>query len=474
MKTKLQTLVSLLLLLSMASVSNAQAPRLWGVTGGGGTMNYGTIICADSTGTNFHVSYNFDYNNGAMPVGSLCGGGNGKLYGVTYLGGWGDSCVCYDYDTVTEICHNFHNLFQDIDSGWDAMSGMMMASDGMLYGTCGAGGNNGGGVIYRINPATDSYSPLFHMNQATGSYSICPLIQLPDGKLYGTAAYGGLHSGGTIYSFNPTDSSYTDLFDLDSTWGSTPQYGALLLATDGKLYGTTQMGGSHNQGVIYSYDVQHGVYAKLHDFDSIEGYRPMGGLMQANNGMMYGMTYYGGDYNSGSVFRFNPANNAFAVLHHFSGTDGAYPQRELTQASNGKLYGVTSSGGLNNGGVAFSFDIMTDSLTVLKNFSDIGCSNPSCDIIETNAHVQAHNTNVPVVSDIAIQCYPNPATDNITLLGQILNNNSQVEITDMQGRLVSAGSRNGNVINVSMLPAGVYAVKVINGQTLCQGKFVKQ
>lgn len=44
---------------------------------------------------------------------------------------------------------------------------------------------------------------------------------------------------------------------------------------------------------------------------------------------------------------------AFTVLHSFDGTDGANPYSSLTQATDGNLYGTTSSGGALDSGTIF-------------------------------------------------------------------------------------------------------------------------
>src|SRR6185503_6881000 len=112
--------------------------------------------------------------------------------------------------------------------------GMMRAADGMLYGLAGEGGLYNGGVIYRVDPLIDSYSPVYNFNSATGSVPYGRLIQLSDGKLYGMTYQGGQNSMGVIFSFNPEDSTYTELHDFNYSTGVGPMYENLLKATDGK------------------------------------------------------------------------------------------------------------------------------------------------------------------------------------------------------------------------------------------------
>ena len=46
-------------------------------------------------------------------------------------------------------------------------------------------------------------------------------------------------------------------------------YGSLIQASDGKLYGMTNGGGSNNVGVIFSYDLSSSTYTRLKDFDKV-------------------------------------------------------------------------------------------------------------------------------------------------------------------------------------------------------------
>jgi uncharacterized repeat protein (TIGR03803 family) len=64
----------------------------------------------------------------------------------------------------------------------------------------------------------------------------------------------------------------------------------------------------------------------------------------------------------------------FLTLVNFNGTDGALPLGPLIQAADGNLYGTTLSGGANGYGTVFKVTPRTGTLTTVYSF----CSQPGC------------------------------------------------------------------------------------------------
>lgn len=72
----------------------------------------------------------------------------------------------------------------------------------------------------------------------------------------------------------------------------------LTRATDGKLYGVTNIGGAHNQGTVFEITTG-GTFTKMHDFTGRErdGAQAESGLMQKTDGNLCGATTLGGSSN---------------------------------------------------------------------------------------------------------------------------------------------------------------------------------
>jgi uncharacterized repeat protein (TIGR03803 family) len=252
---------------------------------------------------------------------------------------------------------------------------LIQASNGKLYGMTVVGGSLGVGVIFSFDPLTSTYSKEMDFDKSIGGVPHGSLIQASDGKLYGMTEAGGTKDRGVIFSFDPSTSIYTKLLDFDNINGAAP-LGSLIQASDGKLYGMTNRGGINDKGVIFSIDPSTSAFARLKDLDVTNGSSPVGSLMQATDGKLYGMTYDGGSFGYGVIFSYNPLAASYSNLHDFVYTDGANPQGNLMQSVNGKLYGMTNSGGSAYAGVIVFFDPATSTYTKLKDFEGINGAKP--------------------------------------------------------------------------------------------------
>jgi len=466
MKTKFY---ALFLLCTIAALSTSAQTQLWGTATHGGATGQGTIFSADQYGNNFHVEYSLVNALGAWPNGSPVLADNHKLYGVTELGGFGDSCVVYSYDPLTGTFTDIHDLYQYIQFGYNAKSGMFKSENGMLYGLTSNGGLNGSGVIYQVDPFTDTYTDIYDFNMTDGANPWGTLIQLLDGKLYGMTQSGGANNAGVIFSFDPVTMVYTKLYVFDYVNGGNPTYGKLMQASDGKLYGTTQGGGNNSDGVIFSFDIASGVYTKLHDFNGTNGMYPNASLIQATNGKLYGMTANGGSYYNGVLYSYEIGTSTFSKLYDFNSIDGSNPKRGVTQASSGKLHGTTYSGGTSGAGVAFSYDILTGTYTKQVDFNLLIGAGPDCEIIETPMLTPLSVPSLYTQAEVLVG--PNPVTDYLTITAS--DKNDVITITNVLGdelASVQVSSFSDTKLDISEFPS----VFFVRGQNSVAKKIVRQ
>src|ERR1700724_2225441 len=138
-----------------------------------------------------------------------------------------------------------------------------------------------------------------------------PLIQGSDGNFYGTAQVSSegnsQPNGGTVFSLTPAG-----MFKLLHTFTAAPNKyangnnpGFLIEGPDGKLYGTTLFGGLNNNGVLYLAGKNGLGFQVIHQFCSkancTEG--ASGALVVGTEGDLYGSSFTGGTGNSGQYYQ---------------------------------------------------------------------------------------------------------------------------------------------------------------------------
>ncbi|MGO8672197.1 MAG: beta strand repeat-containing protein, partial [Capsulimonadaceae bacterium] len=337
----------------------------------GGSSNEGMVFQIDTSG-NVTVLHSFGDgsvpDDGTSPYAGLVLGSNGIFYGTTNSGGSAGLGTVFSITSagVVTILHSFGDGSVS-DDGANPEAALIQASDGNFYGTTYDGGSANGGAVYRITPS-GVVTILHNFNDGTvsndGTNSRAALVQGGDGNFYGTTDSGGSAGGGTVFRITPA-SVVTILHNFgDGTVpndGTYPQ-GGLIQASDGNLYGTSNNGGSAGYGAAWRISLS-GVMTVLHDFSDgsvpFDVHYPGGGLIQATDGNLYGVSWQGGYGNNGTAFRMSLTGNV-SILHGFS--DGSVPgdgtnlATRLVQASDGTLYGTSSYGGVAGGGTFFRID----------------------------------------------------------------------------------------------------------------------
>src|SRR5258708_6860047 len=192
------------------------------------------------------------------------------------------------------------------------------------------------------------------------------IAQGRDGNLYLTAAGGNGGAAnctvtycGEAFFITPSG-SVTDVFDFSNNscpgaFCGNGAYGGLTLGTDGNYYGATQNGGTTgNNGTVFKLTPA-GVATALYNFTGAsDGSHPYGSPIQGTDGNFYGSTYAGGTAGAGVIFKIT-TGGTYTVLHNINGTtDENGPWGSLVQATDGKLYGITSNIGIGLWGTIFS------------------------------------------------------------------------------------------------------------------------
>jgi uncharacterized repeat protein (TIGR03803 family) len=265
-------------------------------------------------------------------------------------------------------------------------------------------------------------------------------------------------------------------FDND-TDGSLPE-SSLVQAADSLLYGTAEMGGNNDKGVIFSYNTSTGIYNKVYDFGgNNDGTYPHCTLLNASNGLLYGVTTEGGISGLGTIFNYDILTGNEAVLYNFgSDSDGASPAGSLMQASNGLLYAMTTQGGGSDGGTIISYNILNGKETVVNRFN--GSTTGEFSIGATNGNLVEVNspTSIPQISRTSnqLQISPNPSTGQFIIQLPGTQSDYPTEVYNMLGQKVEQHtlSTAQNTLNLSNQAAGMYFVYVQTDAGTVTGKVV--
>jgi uncharacterized repeat protein (TIGR03803 family) len=331
--------------------------NLYGTTfNGGNTLNEGTIYTITSDGK-FSTLYSFCPAEGCLDGGGptgLVAGGDGNLYGTTAGGGAWDRGTLFQISPSGQykVLYNFCSSY-DCGDGSDPFSAPLVGADGNFYGTTYFGGRQGKGVVYRVT-GSGEYTVLYDFcsrpNCADGSTPFSPPVQDASGNLYGTTFYGGGSNYGVVYEIT----SSGQFIVLHSFGGvAISPSAALVLATDGNLYGTTV--GGYGKGAEIFEVTPAGEFSQLYTFCetcSGSGIEPYGTLLQSTDGTFYGMTNGGGAFGYGIVFSYSLN---FGPMVKTVPTVGKVGSRIIILGNN-----LTGSSSVTFNGVAAAFTVESD------------------------------------------------------------------------------------------------------------------
>lgn len=147
---------------------------------------------------------------------------------------------------------------------------------------------------------------------------------------------------------------------------------AALTFSQRELWGTVSNGGNFGHGYIFKTDSIGNDLVIVHHFDSINGLNP-GALLAASNNKLYGLTASGGQnasslFSGGVFYEYDLTTGVFTVLQHFGQANtqitGSFPAgdglRTLTEVSPGLIYGQIRSA--YQGGVIFAYNTTTQTI----------------------------------------------------------------------------------------------------------------
>ena len=239
--------------------------KLYGATTTGGT-EFGTVFELSPSGDNSDTwkettLYSFQaFEIQANP--GMVFDPKGNLYGS-----WFQLYSCYPGCGMVYELKRVNGIWQETNlyafkgagNGGEPMAGVILDSEGNLYGTGAEGGNNWG-IAFELKRSGSNWTQvMLHNfcslnNCADGSQPEAPLVFDKTGDLYGTTLGGGTGCNypgcGVVFKLSPTKTGWTEtvLYSFKGKPdGSSPVQG---LTLDGKdnLFGVTSAGGKGGAG----------------------------------------------------------------------------------------------------------------------------------------------------------------------------------------------------------------------------------
>jgi uncharacterized repeat protein (TIGR03803 family) len=323
--------------------------NLYGTSYGLASSNeYGTVFEVTTSGT-VSTIYTFcsktNCADGSFPVAGLILANDLNFYGTTTSGGAYGAGTVFKLTPAGTIT-TLYSFCQQIScaDGANPYGGLVQGTSGLLYGTTALGGAHGFGSVFSIATSGETFTTLYsfcdgfcsrgYFNDGTTPEST--LVQDSAGNFYGTTSFG------TIFEITP-QGTLTTLYEFcsqpDCDDGNSPS-GNPVLSAEGDLYGAAPKGGVFSGGVLWEW---YGNFEVLVPFGTGEGALP-NSVVLGTNGSIYGTTL-GAVGRSGTVYPstiYGLLRGGLTVLHTFTGgTDGYAPLGGMVEATNGVFYGAS-------------------------------------------------------------------------------------------------------------------------------------
>jgi uncharacterized repeat protein (TIGR03803 family) len=279
--------------------------------------------------------------------------------------------------------------------------GLVQASSGnFFYGTTLGQGTGCArvdcGTVFKITPS-GTLTTLHVFKSADGANPGTLMLGI-DGNLYGATSRGGNIKScvnnrtagcGTVYKVTPAGQLTTlYVFCLQQQCPDGALPGTLVQASNGMFYGIAYVGGSNTCrltnvalgcGTLYEISAS-GTFKVLHLFGGPEGVGPVS-LIQGFDGQLYGTTSSGGENGWGTIFKVGRSGTV-TPLHAFSPSEGGLGH--IIQATDGNFYGTAFDGGANGYGTLFEVT-PAGVLTVLHNFSSTDGEFPGAPLVQSTS-----------------------------------------------------------------------------------------
>jgi hypothetical protein len=367
-----------------------------------------------------HVIYQFTGGNEPYQPYYLVQGPDGTLYGLTYEGTNGTPGGIFSLTTSGANFVLLHSCsFSDC---WQPAT-LLPPYGGVLYGASALFGPENNGEIFSINTDGSGFGIVWAFTGGSDGANPTTLARTASGALFGMAADGpnddflgeffqvNSNSVSVLYSFPNNGSegvcgtsltSFCTLTSVESPSGSGSNV----------LLGTSFGGGSDDAGTIFQYQPENSSFSVLYSLGGgpVDPSIPL--VQSANDGAFYGTTNAGGTYHVGVAFEFVPPQTwVWAPPADFCPSNASCPYIGYVEL-NANLYALNSTA---TGSMTTSYGSGT--LATSVNFSGLAITPPNPVIgypdlqygyqpqgcnVENDTYIPPCPTTSPLVTSVAL------------------------------------------------------------------------
>ena len=303
----------------------------------------------------------------------------GIFYGLCESGGTDGAGGIYKFEVSTGT-YTILNSFDKTVHGKGIHSPLVKGDGDNLYGVLQTRNSTDNGFLYKINTTTNqldfvkdlsdaSAGVLWVINNPRGSLVYIQSLN----SLVGVKDRFDVSSnwGGGCYAYNITTGDVENRFTIN--WGDLSVLGSMPVGitrgNNGKYYIVTMAGGANNNGTIIEYDFQNNVPIKVHDFPAVSSVTSYvsGEGMQVIGSKVYGFYQLDGSNANKAMWSYDYVASSFnSFLTSDENSFGTGIQTSFVY-DNGKFIGKTLFGGLGDVGTLFEYDPNNDAVTIKKN-----------------------------------------------------------------------------------------------------------
>jgi uncharacterized repeat protein (TIGR03803 family) len=363
----------------------ARDGNLYGTTQAGGTYRAGTVFRITANGPLTKL-VDFDNYNGSVPTAALMQAADNNLYGTAAAGGSLGLGTLFRISNSAPLQITSQPANQSTFLGGNATFSVATFGSFPLYYQWLKGGqpvNDGGnllGATNRILTITnvsldnlDLYSVI--VSNASGSVTSATAVlqvtfsppyvitqPIPQTRVAGSTVTFTVGAQGDLPMYYQWQVNGTNLADVGNIVGSAASTLTLFNVTEANsgtysvivsnAFTSVSSAGALLQ-VVPATPPGSSLRSLYRFTDAIDGAFIYSGLIQGNDGNLYGTASAGGSKYAGSVFRISLGGFFTSVSSFFGGNVGAYPYGRLLQTADGNFHGTTVQGGAASVGTLF-------------------------------------------------------------------------------------------------------------------------